>query len=51
MEIKVKDARVDSLRHRRFPFAMIGHCENNEGTSFVDVDFRPGGARGTCLSG
>jgi DNA-binding LacI/PurR family transcriptional regulator len=39
MEIKVKDARVDSLRHRRFPFAMIGHCENNEGASFVDVDF------------
>ena len=39
MDIKVNDARVDSLRHRRFPFAMIGHCDDNEGASFVDVDF------------
>ena len=39
MDIKMKDARVDSLRNRRFPFAMIGHCEDNEGVSYVDVDF------------
>ena len=39
MEIKLQDARAELLRHRRFPFAMIGHREDNDGISFVDVDF------------
>ena len=39
MEIKLQDARAEFLRHRRFPFAMIGHREDNDGISFVDVDF------------
>ena len=30
---------MELLRQRRFPFAMIGHCEDNDGISFVDVDF------------
>jgi DNA-binding LacI/PurR family transcriptional regulator len=39
LEIKMQDARAELLRRRRFPFAMIGHREDNEGISFVDVDF------------
>src|SRR4051794_40441798 len=39
MEIKMHDARVELLRRKRFPFAMIGQREDNEGISFVDVDF------------
>jgi DNA-binding LacI/PurR family transcriptional regulator len=39
MAIKLQDARAELLRGLGFPFAMIGHREDNEGTSFVDVDF------------
>jgi DNA-binding LacI/PurR family transcriptional regulator len=39
MAIKVQDPRVEILRRRKFPFALIGHCENNDGISFVDLDF------------
>jgi DNA-binding LacI/PurR family transcriptional regulator len=39
MEIKMHDPRVELLRRQGFPFAMIGHREDNEGISFVDVDF------------
>jgi DNA-binding LacI/PurR family transcriptional regulator len=39
MEIKLHDSRVEMLRARNYPFTMIGHCENNEGISFVDLDF------------
>lgn len=39
MEIKLHDRRVDLLRERRYPFSMIGHCEDNTGISFVDLDF------------
>jgi DNA-binding LacI/PurR family transcriptional regulator len=39
MAIKLQDPRVELLRQRRFPFAMIGHCANNDGISFVDLDF------------
>ncbi len=39
MAIKQRDPRVELLRHRHFPFAMIGHGEDNDGISFVDVDF------------
>ena len=39
MEIKLRDARVERLRERAFPFTMIGRCERNDGISFVDLDF------------
>jgi DNA-binding LacI/PurR family transcriptional regulator len=39
MEIKLRDSRVDLLRDRGYPFALIGHCERNDGLSFVDLDF------------
>jgi DNA-binding LacI/PurR family transcriptional regulator len=39
MEIMLHDRRVELLRERNYPFAMIGHCEDNTGISFVDLDF------------
>ena len=39
MEIRMDDWRVKLLRQHNLPFVMIGHCENNDGVSFVDFDF------------
>jgi DNA-binding LacI/PurR family transcriptional regulator len=39
MQIAVQDWRVDLLRENEYPFVMIGRCENNEGLSFIDLDF------------
>jgi DNA-binding LacI/PurR family transcriptional regulator len=39
MAVKLRDPRVELLRQRGFPFALIGHGERNDGISFVDVDF------------
>jgi DNA-binding LacI/PurR family transcriptional regulator len=39
MEVALHDPRVELLKKRRLPFVMIGRCENNDGISFVDVDF------------
>ncbi len=39
MEIALHDLRVEALLERNYPFVMIGHCENNNGISFVDLDF------------
>jgi DNA-binding LacI/PurR family transcriptional regulator len=39
MEIKLNDARVAMLKKRNYPFTMIGHCLENDGISFVDLDF------------
>ncbi len=39
MQIAVQDWRVDLLRENDFPFVMIGHCGNNDGLSFIDLDF------------
>lgn len=39
MEIKLRDSRVDLLRDRGDPFTLIGHCAQNDGVSFVDLDF------------
>lgn len=39
MEVRLHDARVTLLREREFPFTLIGHCEENDGISFVDFDF------------
>jgi DNA-binding LacI/PurR family transcriptional regulator len=42
MEVKLHDPRVEFLRATGFPFALIGHCEDNAGISFVDYDFADG---------
>lgn len=39
MEVKLHDSRVDLLKERHYPFSLIGHCQNNDGISFVDFDF------------
>jgi DNA-binding LacI/PurR family transcriptional regulator len=39
MEVRLRDHRAELLKERDFPFAMIGHCERNDGLSFVDLDF------------
>ncbi|MGD0575278.1 MAG: LacI family DNA-binding transcriptional regulator [Anaerolineales bacterium] len=39
MQIALQDWRVDLLRENNFPFVMIGRCEDNEGLSFIDLDF------------
>jgi DNA-binding LacI/PurR family transcriptional regulator len=39
MEIHLHDERVEWLRRRGDAFALIGHCAENSGVSFVDFDF------------
>jgi DNA-binding LacI/PurR family transcriptional regulator len=39
MEVKLEDPRVPLLQRLNCPFAMIGHCRDNEGLSYVDFDF------------
>jgi DNA-binding LacI/PurR family transcriptional regulator len=39
MEVRLHDPRVALLTERGFPFTLIGHCEANDGISFVDFDF------------
>jgi DNA-binding LacI/PurR family transcriptional regulator len=39
MEILLHDPRVEVLKARGHPFSLIGHCEDNTGVSFVDLDF------------
>ncbi len=39
MEIHLQDWRVDLLRQRNLPFTMVGHCADNSGLSYVDLDF------------
>jgi DNA-binding LacI/PurR family transcriptional regulator len=39
MEIKLRDSRVEVLRASGYPFVLIGHCQRNDGISFVDLDF------------
>jgi DNA-binding LacI/PurR family transcriptional regulator len=39
MEIKLEDSRVSMLKEQGYPFSMIGHCSENEGINFVDLDF------------
>jgi DNA-binding LacI/PurR family transcriptional regulator len=42
MEIQMQDWRVELLRQNNFPFIMLGHCENNAGLSYVDLDVEVG---------
>jgi DNA-binding LacI/PurR family transcriptional regulator len=39
MQIHTHDWRVDLLRQHGYPFVMIGHCADNTGLSFIDLDF------------
>jgi DNA-binding LacI/PurR family transcriptional regulator len=39
MEVKLHDERVAKLRASDYPFALIGHCADNTGISYVDFDF------------
>jgi DNA-binding LacI/PurR family transcriptional regulator len=39
MEVALHDPRVELLREREVPFTMIGHCADNTGLSYVDLDF------------
>ncbi len=39
MEVLRHDPRVTLMKQLGYPFSLIGHCENNEGVSFVDIDF------------
>ncbi len=39
MQIHTSDWRVELLRQRDYPFVMIGHTDDNEGLSFIDLDF------------
>jgi len=42
MQIHTLDWRVELLRQRNYPFVMIGHCDDNTGLNFVDLDFAAG---------
>lgn len=37
--VKLHDPRVDLLRNLKYPFSMIGHCEDNTGLFYIDLDF------------
>ena len=39
MEVRRQDPRVALLRAEGVPFTLIGHCDENVGYSFVDLDF------------
>ena len=39
MEVHLNDERINLLRKIGFPFSMIGRCANNDGLSYVDIDF------------
>jgi DNA-binding LacI/PurR family transcriptional regulator len=39
MEVKLHDERIAKLRASQYPFALIGHCADNSGISYVDFDF------------
>ena len=42
MEVLRDDPRVQLMKQSGYPFSLIGRCENNDGISFVDVDFYKG---------
>jgi DNA-binding LacI/PurR family transcriptional regulator len=39
MEVNEHDSRVELLKKHNYPFSLIGHCQQNDGISFVDLDF------------
>jgi DNA-binding LacI/PurR family transcriptional regulator len=42
MEVLRHDPRVTLMNQLGYPFSLIGHCEENDGNSFVDMDFYSG---------
>jgi DNA-binding LacI/PurR family transcriptional regulator len=39
MQIYADDWRVNLLRDHGLPFVMIGHCDDSDGLTFIDLDF------------
>ena len=39
MQIAVHDRRGQLLQENNYPFVIIGRCQNNDGLSFIDLDF------------
>lgn len=39
MEVRLHDDRVERLRVMGHPFSLIGRCQDNDGISYVDLDF------------
>lgn len=39
MEVLSHDPRVELMKRSGYPFTLIGRCKNNDGISFVDMDF------------
>ena len=39
MKVALHDWRVELLREHDYPFVMIGRTENNQGLTFIDLDF------------
>jgi len=39
MEVALQDPRIPLLQKQNLPFTMIGHCQDDQGLSFVDLDF------------
>ena len=39
MQIALDDWRVDMLRENNYPFVMIGRTANNDGLTYIDLDF------------
>ena len=39
MEVQRQDARVALMKRHKYPFSLIGRSDNNDGVSFVDMDF------------
>lgn len=43
MQILIRDRRVDALRQLRFPAALLGHPDDDEGINWIDLDFEKAG--------
>jgi DNA-binding LacI/PurR family transcriptional regulator len=39
LRVRMDDWRVNLLIENNYPFVMIGRCANNEGLTFIDLDF------------
>lgn len=39
MEVHLNDWRPPLLREHGYPFVLVGHCEDNTGISYIDLDF------------
>lgn len=39
MQVRLHDWRAELLRENKYPFVLIGSCEDNTGLSFVDIEY------------